>query len=39
MIAIALDGSGSMAGTAWKNVVNGAKLLIDHVKNHHAHPN
>ena len=39
MIAIALDGSGSMAGQPWNSVVSGAKMLIEYVVKHHMRPN
>jgi hypothetical protein len=31
VIAIALDGSGSMTGGPWNAVVSGAKQLIDYI--------
>jgi uncharacterized protein YegL len=35
IIAVALDGSGSMSGAPWNAVVAGAKKLINHIKVNH----
>jgi hypothetical protein len=36
IIVIALDESGSMGLTKWRNAVNGSKRLIQYVKDHHS---
>ncbi len=35
IIAVALDGSGSMSGAPWNAVVASAKKLINHIKANH----
>jgi uncharacterized protein YegL len=35
VIAVALDGSGSMTGAPWNAVVASAKKLINHIKANH----
>ena len=35
VIAIAIDGSGSMAGSEWNKAVRSAKELIDYIQKHH----
>ena len=35
LVIIALDESDSMRGSRWANVVNGAKALIEFIKNDH----
>jgi uncharacterized protein YegL len=35
VVVIAIDMSGSMQGTSWNNAVNGARLLISHIRFHH----